>query len=417
MKHLWLANTAVGAGAQRAATGNLCGLLLVGWALFGPIPKASAEVLLACPEASATGDWSDRGFYVPHYPGVTLDSARLQLSAYQVGSYVVSLTVRSNTYDGPILGIATNTITFTNLTTAQHQLATFAFPSLPIVNSGRICFSITVLSGPYPLILYATAPSFTNGCSEVVQTDGTVAPLDTFRRNGVTLVLSGQRVLLSCSGVGGDLYARGFYIPQYPGVTLASAALKMSATVAGIYEIALTVLSNAYNGPILAAKTNKVQFSGSGSERLSVSWTFPSTPIQKYGRVCFRLSLIAGPSSAVYYDVPITNGCPEVIQTQGTTPPLDMFRRNGVDLVIVGENDPATDLRLNIVRQPAGLYLQWNSLVARTYTLETNASLQLFAPVQSGIAATAPTNTLGPLSLAPLGQQFYRLVQSSAPVP
>ena len=412
MKLLWLAITAV-----RAATGNLCGLLLVGWALFCPISKASAEVLLACPEVSATGDLNNRGFYVPHYPGVTLDSARLQLSAYQVGSYVISLTVRSNTYDGPILGIGTNTITFTNLTTAQHQLLTFAFPSLPIVNSGRICFIVTVLSGPYPFIYYATAPSFTNGCPEVVQTEGTVAPLDTFRRNGVTLVLTGQRVLLSCSGVGGDLYARGFYIPQYPGITLASAALKMSATVAGIYEIALTVLSNAYNGPILAAKTNKVQFSGSGSERLPVSWTFPSTPMQKYGRVCFRVSLVSGPAASVYYDVPTVNGCPEVVQTDGTAAPLDTFRRNGVDLVIVGENDPATDLRLNIVQQPAGLYLQWNSLVARTYTLQTNASLQPFAPAHSGIAATAPTNTFGPLSLAPLGHQFYRVVQSSAPVP
>ena len=417
MKLLLPARAAVDAAAQRAATGNLCGLLLAGLALFCPISKAAAEVLLACPEAGATGDFSDRGFYVPHYPGVTLDSARLQLSAYQVGSYLVSLTVRSNTYDGPILGIATNTITFTNLTTAQHQLSTFAFPSLPIVNSGRICFILAVLSGPFPVIYYGTAPTFTNGCPEVVQTEGTMAPLDTFRRNGVTLVLTGKRVLLSCSGVGGDLYAHGFYVPQYPGITLASATLKMSATVAGIYELSLAVLSNAYNGPILAAKTNKVQFSGSVSERLPVSWTFPSTPMQKYGRVCFRVSLVSGPPASVYYAVPAVGGCPEVVQTEGTAPPLDTFRRNGVDLVIIGENDPATDLRLNLVRQPAGLYLQWNSLVARTYTLQTNASLEPFAPAHSGIAATVPTNTFGPLSLAPLGRQFYRVIQSSSPVP
>ena len=179
----------------------------------------------------------------------------------------------------------------------------------------------------------------------------------------------------------------------------------------------MTVLSNAYDGPILAAKTNKVLLSGSTSEGLPVSWSFPSTPIQKYGRVCFRLSLVSGPSSLVYYAVPGLDGCPDVIETDGTTPPLDTFRRNGVELVIVGENDPATDLRMNIVRQPAGLFLQWNSLGARTYTLETNASLQIFAPVQSGIAATAPTNTLGPISLSPLGHQFYRVMQSPAPAP
>lgn len=389
----------------------------MGLALFCPISKVSAEVLLSCPEAGATGDFSDRGFYVPHYPGVMLDSARLRISAYLVGSYMVSLTVRSNTYDGAILGVATNTITFTNLATDQNQLITFAFHSLPVVNSSQICFIVKVLSGPYSLIYYATAPDFTGGCSEVVQTEGTTPPLDTFRRNGVNLVLTGRRVLLSCSGTGSDFYDRGFYIPQYPGVTLASATLKTSAAVGGIYEIAMTVLSNAYDGPILAAKTNKVLLSGSTSEGLPVSWSFPSTPIQKYGRVCFRLSLVSGPSSLVYYAVPGLDGCPDVIETDGTTPPLDTFRRNGVELVIVGENDPATDLRMNIVRQPAGLFLQWNSLGARTYTLETNASLQIFAPVQSGIAATAPTNTLGPISLSPLGRQFYRVMQSPAPAP
>jgi hypothetical protein len=417
MKHLFLAIASVVNVVRHAFAGNLRGLLLASLGLLCPISPASAEVLLSCP-ASTGGDFNDRGFYVPQYPGVTLDSARMQFSAFQVGSYVVSLTVRSNTYDGAILGVATNTIKFTNLATDQNQFVTFAFPSLPVVNHGRICFILTVVSGPYPFIYYSVAPGFTGGCPEVVQTEGTTPPLDTHRRDGVSLVLTGRRVLVSCSGVPGDFYYRGFYIPQYPGVTLDSATLRMSATVAGIYEIALTVLSNAYNGPILAAKTNKVLFSGSLSEGLPVSWTFPSTPIQKYDRVCFRVSLVSGPSAFVYYAVPdFVNGCTDVIETEGTTPPLDTFRRNGVDLVIVGENDPATDLRLNIVQQPAGLFLQWNSLDARKYTVETNANLQTFAPLQSGIIATAPTNTLGPLSPSPVDRQFYRVLQSPAPAP
>lgn len=397
--------------AWRAFAVHIHCLLLAGW--LCPIFHASAEVLLSCPGAGG-GDWNTRGFYVPQYPGVTLDSARLQLQAYSPGTHTLTLTVRSNTYDGVILGVATNIVA---LISTDFQPVTFSFPALPTVKNGRLCFILTVLSGPFSNIYYDVG----GGCTEVVETEDTTPPLSTFRGNGVDLQLTGERfypeVLVSCSGTTGDFYDRGFYILQYPGITLDSATLKMSSAMAGTYEISMTVFSNVYDGPILAAGTNQAAFDGSTSDMIPVTWTFPFTPIDKYSRVCFRLSIVSGPSSLVYYAVSQASGCDNIIETESTSPPLDTFRRNGVDVTIVGENDPSTDLRLNILQKPSGIFLLWNSFDGHTYTVATNADLQIFAPLQSGIVATPPGNSLGPLPISPLNALFYRLIQLPVAAP
>ena len=397
--------------ARNTLTANLCCLLLAG--LLCPTSPAAAEVLLSCP-GGAGGDWNIHGFYVPEYPGVTLDSARLRLSASASypGTYMVMLTVRSDSYDGAILGFATNTV---SLSFASPQYATFSFPSLPTVKNGRLCFILTVLSGPAANVYYDVG----GGCPEVVETTDTVPPLSTFNRYGVNLQLTGRRldpeVLVACPGAMGDFYSHGFYVSQYPGITLDSATLKMAATVTGTYQVAMTVFSNMYDGPILAAATNQVAFSGLLSDAVPVVWTFPATPIEKYSRVCFRLSLISGPSTAVYYAV--GDGCNSVIETEGTTPPLDTFRRDGVDVTIVGENDPAINLRLDILQKPSGVFLMWNSFSGHTYTIETNAALHAFNVFQTEIVATPPGNSLGPLPISPLNALFYRLVQKPVALP
>src|SRR6266850_6307467 len=87
-----------------------------------------AETLLVCTNGS-TGDFFDRGFYVPSYPGNSLDSARLVFSSPTAGSYNVRLTVRSNTYDGIVLGSDTTTF---NLAISTDLPVTFNFPSTRI---------------------------------------------------------------------------------------------------------------------------------------------------------------------------------------------------------------------------------------------------------------------------------------------
>jgi parallel beta-helix repeat protein len=156
-----------------------------------------AETLLTCTNNTSTGDRIDRGFYVPNFPGNSLDSARLVFSSSTAGSYNVRLTVRSNAYDGIVL--ATDTTTF-NLAASTDLAVTFNFSSTRIRENSRVCFIITELSGPSTDLFYGVNNSFVGGCPTVVETEGTTPPIDTFRRNGVNLILNGQDTLIVAPG-------------------------------------------------------------------------------------------------------------------------------------------------------------------------------------------------------------------------
>lgn len=154
-----------------------------------------ADSLLVCTNGD-TGDFYYRGFYVPNYPGNSLDSARLVFSSPTAGSYNVRLTVRSNTYDGIVLGSDTTTF---NLAASTDLPVTFNFPSTRIRENGRVCFIITIVSGPSTALYYGVGPS-TGGCPTVVETEDTTPPLSTFRRNGVLLTLTGEDTLIVAPG-------------------------------------------------------------------------------------------------------------------------------------------------------------------------------------------------------------------------
>jgi len=399
--HIW-------AGGYNGASGNL--------QIRGSVVPGA---VLSC-SGTPGGDYYNHGFYVPSYRGTTLNTAQLLLSARTAGNYVLTLTVRSSTYDGPILATASQTVTL-NGSLSENQPVIFTFPPTTTVLFSRLCFILSLVSGPGTDVYYAVPTS--GGCTEIIQTEGTTPPLDSFRRNGVNLVLTGTSIppetLLNCScQAGGDGYERGFYVPQFPGVTLTSTRLELSSDYTGTYVVMLTVRSNSYDGPLLGLSAVAVALNGCPSENQPVTFTFPSTPIAKDSRVCFILALISGPSPNLYYTVPgFTGGCTAVVQTYGTTPPLDTFRRYGVNLILEGVEDLGSDLlRLTIARQPAGLYLYWNSTGGRTYTLQTGGNVQSLSPFQTGIPATPPTNTFGPIIPIPT-QQFYRLMLEPLPVP
>ncbi len=142
-------------------------------------------------------------------------------------------------------------------------------------------------------------------------------------------------VLYSCpGGAGGDWNTEGFYMPSYPGITLDSATLKLLGSVAGTYQVSLTVRSGAYDGPVLGTSTVTVGLNASSGAMVSTTFPFPSVTMPKGGLVCFILSVVSGPYGMVYYDV--GGGCTEVIETEDTSPPLSSFRRDGVDLTLTG---------------------------------------------------------------------------------
>ena len=155
-----------------------------------------------------------------------------------------------------------------------------------------------------------------------------------------SVALSRAETLITCTGdPGGDLYYRGFYIPNYPGNTLDSVQLRYSARTAGAYRIILTARRNAYNGAVLGSSTVTVNLNGSDTENRAVTFAFPSVRITEGSRVCFIQTLDSGPSTSLYYSVPAPGvGCTDVIQTDGTSAPLDDFRRNGVNIVVRGQD-------------------------------------------------------------------------------
>lgn len=173
--------------------------LLTVLTLFLVILSGRADTLLVCTNNMGVGDLIDRGFYVPSFPGNSLTSARMVFGADTAGSYTVQLTVRSNTYDGVVYGQATRTFTLSS-PRSQELAVTFDFPSLRIREGSRICFSLTQISGPSGPLFYSVYQGFSGGCSTIVQTDGTTPPLDTFRRNGINLILNGEDTLIVVPG-------------------------------------------------------------------------------------------------------------------------------------------------------------------------------------------------------------------------
>lgn len=155
-----------------------------------------ADVLLSCP-GEPGGDLDDRGFYIPSYPGNSLDSARMVFSTFDPGTHTVILTARKGTFDGPILGSDSATVTILGAN-PQNVPVTFTFPSVRIAEGSRVCFALSHRSGPGRI--YFSVGPVSGGCTSVVETEGTNPPIDTFRRYGVNLVINGEDTLIVAPG-------------------------------------------------------------------------------------------------------------------------------------------------------------------------------------------------------------------------
>jgi hypothetical protein len=120
-------------------------------------------------------------------------------------TYTISLTVRAQTYDGPILGVSTLDLELIAgalepaagdgadiaLGGIPTVLAVFEFDAAPVTPGGTVTFTLEQLGG-LGSAFYDVGPCDTGepGCEElcsgeIVQTTGTEPPLDTFRRDSV----------------------------------------------------------------------------------------------------------------------------------------------------------------------------------------------------------------------------------------
>ena len=144
--------------------------------------------LVDCP-GTPGGDQLDRGFYVPQFPGTRMDNVTLHFSANTAGTYTFSLTARTGTYDGAVLGTATATATLTADILA-NVATTFRFSPTAVTEGSTVTFAIAELSGPAGGVVFYSVPVNDPACP-VVQTNGTTPPLDSNRRQGVHVKIEG----------------------------------------------------------------------------------------------------------------------------------------------------------------------------------------------------------------------------------
>lgn len=157
----------------------------------------------------------------------------------------------------------------------------------------------------------------------------------------VTFTATGSEVvsLIDCGGdPSGDLIDRGFYVPAFPGTSLSRATLHFSARSAGTYTFSLTARHLTYDGPVLGTASASVELTDNDTINVATTFTFAAVAVEPASTVTFSIAQIAGPTTAsVFYSVPRVDdaACP-VIQTEGTTPPLDRQRRRGVHVKLEG---------------------------------------------------------------------------------
>lgn len=187
--------------------------------------QAGTPVTKSCP-FGGIGDRVDRGFYVDNFDANHLDSVTLEYNARDTGTFTIQMTAREDTYGGPVIGTATITFTYTG----GDVMQTFTFGGAKI-NSSRVTFEQTLVSGPTSLIFYDTG---SGTCPDFTQTDGTTPPLDSFRGDTVGVIIEGRLVQEGCRAnlsipghaVGGRFLAdaQAYWAPDraIPGVTIAA---------------------------------------------------------------------------------------------------------------------------------------------------------------------------------------------------
>jgi hypothetical protein len=157
-------------------------------ALLGALQPATAaaDVAVSCPfDSSSSGDGLDRGFYVTSYPGTNIDRVTLEYNADTAGVYALTLTARSGTYAGPIIGTSTVSATIPNSASATTPV-TFSFGGAPVASGSTITFAQSS-TGPDTGVFYNTG---IGPCPGVTETEGTTPPLDSVRGNSVGLTIA-----------------------------------------------------------------------------------------------------------------------------------------------------------------------------------------------------------------------------------
>lgn len=143
--------------------------------------------------------------------------------------------------------------------------------------------------------------------------------------------------LVSCppTFAGGDGLTRAIYVDSFPGTSLKSVTGYFDVTGSGTRTVALTARDATYDGSVIG--TDTVSFSAAdGDSSVAVVFDLGNNPVTLGSTVTFTYASIADTGGAVFQQTTTSNNACPVIETEASTPPLDVFRRNGMALLIRG---------------------------------------------------------------------------------
>ena len=171
-------------------------LLAVGVAAVPSPVRAETQTAVSCgtsnPNSPVMDDLS-RGFYISSYPATSLATVELTYYAPVPGNYIVTVRASADTFDGTVIGMHTQTVSFT-----QANLATpvvFDFQGAPVTKGSTVAFSQTSLGPAGYTLSYDVGTGALNtthgtGTCAATETADFTAPLSTDRRDTVGLTIT-----------------------------------------------------------------------------------------------------------------------------------------------------------------------------------------------------------------------------------
>lgn len=148
-------------------------------------------------------------------------------------------------------------------------------------------------------------------------------------------------VLAECAflGSGGDNLSRGFYLSAFPGDTVDTVMLAHRSATTGERTIRLTMRLQNYGGPVLAVAETVAWVDNDISPTI---FRFDGRKVAPGVPLAFTQEVVAGDDNVVY-DVG-EGTCTNITQTDGSTPPLDDFRRATVGIMVTGSSTDLTNV-------------------------------------------------------------------------
>mgnify|MGYP006276141065 CR=1 FL=1 len=137
------------------------------------------------------GGWTfGRAFYVTEYPGISLDTVSVWITSNGPGDVTVSLTARSDAYDGPVIATTQQSGTLAG-TISESTQYTFDFGGVAVTRDSTVTFELEWVSGSAGTLYFRSENS--DPSPLVVLTSGTSPPLDSpIGSSGVALIITGR---------------------------------------------------------------------------------------------------------------------------------------------------------------------------------------------------------------------------------